>query len=413
MQVEGENGHGRILLQIVQALSDLDLIISKATISADGGWFMNVFHVTDHHGHKLRDPSFVRYMQRSLDGDQEGNRAYDVAKLKICRDNKVNVEHFTSDCIALEISSVDSPGIFSESTPVDPQRCAAGIFYIKNRDTGRSISDRPRLSCLLKKILNVVEAHHLPDKLWGVRLRHAAYQIHTERRLHQLMQEQMDFQVTTPPLHAHEDLSMLAISVVEAKRLRGHLIKRDYFVVTVRSRDTPKLMFDAISSLTNLNFEVLRGFVSSNGRWAIQKYFMRGLDGCTTLNEVERQSLVRSLKAAIERRQSHGLRMDMRTLNRPDLLLNVSKVFQKNGLSINKVEFAKQKDMAVGTFYITDASSSSNVVAIEQQKLEAMQKEIWNGIFFEKKNNCDCNITSPAHKRWSLYSMICSFGGAI
>ncbi|PKU66783.1 hypothetical protein MA16_Dca027240 [Dendrobium catenatum] len=47
LRVEGENVHG-ILLQIVQAL--------------------NVFHVTGHHGHKLRDPSFMRYMQRSLDG---------------------------------------------------------------------------------------------------------------------------------------------------------------------------------------------------------------------------------------------------------------------------------------------------------------------------------------------------------
>ncbi|XP_020690788.2 ACT domain-containing protein ACR1-like, partial [Dendrobium catenatum] len=229
LRVEGENVHG-ILLQIVQALSDLDLIISKATISADSGWFMNVFHVTDHHGHKLRDPNFIRYIQRSLDGDQEGNGSYDITQLKICRDNKVNVEqYFASDCIALEISCVDIPGIFSKITAVlfelsfmvdtgkvwTHNGCAACILYIKDRDTGRSISDRARLSCLLKNISTVVKAHHLPDKLWGVRLRHAAYRIHTERRLHQLMQEQMDYQVTPSPLQANEDLSMLAISVVE------------------------------------------------------------------------------------------------------------------------------------------------------------------------------------------------------
>ncbi|KAH0468092.1 hypothetical protein IEQ34_003125 [Dendrobium chrysotoxum] len=436
LRVEGENLHG-ILLQIVQALSDLDLIISKASISADGGWFMNVFHVTDHHGHKLRDPSFIRYMQRSLDGDQEGNGSCDIAQPKICRDNKVNVEHFTSDCIALEISSVDCPGIFSEVTTVlfklscmvdtgevwTHNGCAACIFYLKDRDTGRSISDRARLSCLLKNISTVVEAHHLPDKLWGVRLRPAAYRIHTERRLHQLMHEQMDYQVTPPPSHAKEDLSMLAISVVEASKRRfagdykgkqvAWSLERDYFVVTVRSRDTPKLMFDAMCTLTDLNYDVLRGSVSSNGRWAIQEYSVRRFDGCGMLNEVERQSLVRSLKAAIERRQPHGLRMEMRTLDRPDLLLDVSKVFQQNGLSINKAEFAKQKDMAVGTFYITDASSSSNVNAIDQQKLEAIHKAIGDGTFVEKKNDCECNTKSPAHKRWSLCSMICSFGGAI
>ncbi|PKU61795.1 hypothetical protein MA16_Dca028681 [Dendrobium catenatum] len=46
-------------------------------------------------------------------------------------------------------------------------------------------------------------------------------------------------------------------------------------------------------------------------------------------------------------------------------------------------------------------------------KQEAMHKEIGDGIFSEKKNDCECNIISPAHKRWSLYSMICSFEGAI
>ncbi|PKU72781.1 hypothetical protein MA16_Dca026564 [Dendrobium catenatum] len=65
--------------------------------------------------------------------------------------------------------------------------CAACTLNIKDRDTGRSISDRVLLSFLLKNISTVLEAHHLPDKLWGLRLCHAAYRIHTERRLHQLM----------------------------------------------------------------------------------------------------------------------------------------------------------------------------------------------------------------------------------
>ncbi|PKU66781.1 ACT domain-containing protein ACR1-like [Dendrobium catenatum] len=116
MRVEGENGHA-ILLQIVQASSDIDLIISKATISADRGWFKNVFHVIDHYGHKLRDPSFIRYMQRSLDGDQEGNGSYHISQLRIFHDNKANVQHFTSECNTLEISSVNCPAFSLRSPP--------------------------------------------------------------------------------------------------------------------------------------------------------------------------------------------------------------------------------------------------------------------------------------------------------
>lgn len=35
-----------ILLEVVQILSDLDLIITKAYISSDGGWFMDGMHLS-------------------------------------------------------------------------------------------------------------------------------------------------------------------------------------------------------------------------------------------------------------------------------------------------------------------------------------------------------------------------------
>lgn len=40
MQVDSANEHG-ILLEVVQVLTDLNLIITKAYISSDGGWFMD------------------------------------------------------------------------------------------------------------------------------------------------------------------------------------------------------------------------------------------------------------------------------------------------------------------------------------------------------------------------------------
>lgn len=40
LQVDSANKHG-ILLEMVQVLTDLDLLISKSYISSDGGWFMD------------------------------------------------------------------------------------------------------------------------------------------------------------------------------------------------------------------------------------------------------------------------------------------------------------------------------------------------------------------------------------
>ena len=41
-----------ILLEVVQILSDLDLIITKAYISSDGGWFMDGMNVFVHFFHQ-------------------------------------------------------------------------------------------------------------------------------------------------------------------------------------------------------------------------------------------------------------------------------------------------------------------------------------------------------------------------
>lgn len=39
-QVDSANKHGK-LLEMVQVLTDLDLVISKSYISSDGGWLMD------------------------------------------------------------------------------------------------------------------------------------------------------------------------------------------------------------------------------------------------------------------------------------------------------------------------------------------------------------------------------------
>jgi UTP:GlnB (protein PII) uridylyltransferase len=40
IKVDSVNTHG-VLLEVVQVLTDLNLFISKAYISSDGGWFMD------------------------------------------------------------------------------------------------------------------------------------------------------------------------------------------------------------------------------------------------------------------------------------------------------------------------------------------------------------------------------------
>ncbi|KAG4142930.1 hypothetical protein ERO13_D06G157800v2 [Gossypium hirsutum] len=65
IQVDSVNKHG-ILLEVVQVLTDMNLTITKAYISSDGGWFMDVFNVVDNDGNKIRDKEVMDYIQSIL-----------------------------------------------------------------------------------------------------------------------------------------------------------------------------------------------------------------------------------------------------------------------------------------------------------------------------------------------------------
>jgi UTP:GlnB (protein PII) uridylyltransferase len=63
IRVDSANEYG-ILLEVVQILTDLNLTITKAYISSDGGWFMDVFNVTDQDGNKVTDEVVLDYIQK-------------------------------------------------------------------------------------------------------------------------------------------------------------------------------------------------------------------------------------------------------------------------------------------------------------------------------------------------------------
>ncbi|XP_020589118.1 ACT domain-containing protein ACR2-like [Phalaenopsis equestris] len=228
IKVDGANKQG-ILLKIVQILSDLDLIILKSYVSSDGHWFMNTFHVTDHHGHKLNDPDLICFIKQFLNNAQRQNRFFSPAQVKIRHDNIIHVNHLAST--VLELYFLDRPDIFSDvvavlfnlSYAIDSGELwthngrVACIIYLKEQDTSMPITDRNRYDCLGENLASMMKVHHLPNELWEVRLRNpTSDQIHTERRLHQMLQEYKDYEIGPPPLPVERDqLSLSKLMDVE------------------------------------------------------------------------------------------------------------------------------------------------------------------------------------------------------
>ncbi|KAL9241796.1 hypothetical protein vseg_015862 [Gypsophila vaccaria] len=58
-----------MLIKVVELLCDMNIVIKKAYISSEGGWFMDVFHVTDIDGNKIRGQEVISYIQKSIQSD--------------------------------------------------------------------------------------------------------------------------------------------------------------------------------------------------------------------------------------------------------------------------------------------------------------------------------------------------------
>ncbi|KAM1480324.1 hypothetical protein ACFX2I_027485 [Malus domestica] len=387
VKVDSANKHG-ILLEMVQVLTDLDLLISKSYISSDGGWFMDVFHVTDQLGNKITDESLILYIQQAL-----CTRRGEISKqARVCLRREVTPE--LKD-LALEMTSKDRPGLMSEISAVlvelgchitaamawTHSARAAGIFYIEDGLKGGPITDPVRLAHVEEQLENVIEAHHEEGEKRSVKLTTpAGGHTHTERRLHQLMYADDDYESCRGcdggGSSAHKRGCDRTHVNIESCKEKG------YWVVNVSCRDRPKLLFDTVCALTDLQYVVFHAVVSSRGTMADQEYFVRHKDGYTLNTESERHKLTLCLIAAIERRISQGLRLDLGAKNRMGLFSDITRVLREYGLSISRFSLGIHGEKAVGSIYVTDASGHD----ISPSTVEMVTKEIGESVIAVHKS---------------------------
>ncbi|XP_075475597.1 ACT domain-containing protein ACR1-like [Primulina tabacum] len=383
VKVDSTNKHG-ILLEIVQILTDLELVILKSYVSSDGGWLMDVFHVTDQKGKKITDESVIHRIHEGI-----------CESRKVSRPQQLWIGH-----TALEITGIDRPGLMSEmSAALAELGCdvsaamawthnnrAACIIYVDNSSIG-GLMDPSRVAQVQTQLENVVEAHHYNDERHSVRLAAPdTCQTHTDRRLHQLMAADRDYEECCSCCGSGDgDDDVDQVYRYEGKKKKecdGTHVKIDkckengYSAVTIRCRDRPKLLYDTLCTLTDLHYVVFHAAMSSKEAIAFQEYYVRHEKGYTLDSEAERLMVTQCLIAATERRNSHGLRLDICARNRMGLLSDVTRVFRESGLSITRAEIGTQREKAIGTFYVKDMSGQK----VNPETLEMVTQEIGGSI---------------------------------
>ncbi|KAH7687049.1 [Protein-PII] uridylyltransferase protein [Dioscorea alata] len=370
VKVDSARKHG-VLLEAIQALADLNLSINKAYFSSDGRWFMDVFHVTDQLGRKLADDRVISYIERSLG---TGGSARSEA---------------LNDFTALELTGADRPGLLSEVFAVlSDLQCGvsdatvwthngriASLAFIK--DEGGSDSpiadDAQRIQCIEARLRNVLKGDDdIRSSRATVSAAATVVGVNADRRLHQMMFEDRDYERLSTG--GEESCSAPSVSV-------QNWIERGYSVVNIQCRDRPKLLFDIVCTLTDMEYVVFHGTIDTKGDRAHQEFYIRHKDGTPISSEAERQRVIQCLQAAIERRASEGLKLELCTVSRRGLLADVTRTFRENGLSVTRAEVSTQDNITVNVFYVTGSAGHP----VDLKTIAGIQQRLGAGVLTVKE----------------------------
>ncbi|XP_009792706.1 ACT domain-containing protein ACR4 [Nicotiana tabacum] len=364
IKVDSANKRGS-LLEVVQVLTDLNLIIRRAYISSDGEWFMDVFHVTDQHGNKLSEDNVAERIQQSL-----GPRGRSFRSMERSVGVQSAAEHTT-----IELTGRDRPGLLSEIFAVladhknnvvaaevwTHNSRMASVVYITDEESGLAITDPDRLAKIRKLLLYVLKGDR--DRR-GANTAVSVGSTHTERRLHQMMYADRDYD--------KDDTDCVSVDQRKPLVTVESCADKGYTVVNLRCADRPKLLFDAVCTLTDMQYVVYHATIIAEGPEASQEYYIRHMDGCPVSSEAERQRVIHCLEAAVKRRTSTGIRLELCGDDRIGLLSDVTRIFRENGLSVSRAEVMTKGSQAINVFYVTDASGGP----VKSETIEAVRNEI-------------------------------------
>nr|GEW78233.1 hypothetical protein [Tanacetum cinerariifolium] len=285
------------------------------------------------------------------------------------------------DYTSIELAGVDRPGLLSEVCAVlanlgcnvlnaeiwTHNARAAAVVNVTDDRMGCAIEDQERLLTIKKRLRNVFKGNN--DLNTAKMTLSPPGSMHRERRLHQIMLAERDYEkvewVEQEDMEGFNGLKP-EVSVLDC-------IEKDYTVITLRCKDRPKLLFDTVCTITDMQYVVYHGVVHTGQMEAYQEYYIRHIDGNRVRSEAERDRVVQCLEAAIERRTSEALELELCTEDRVGLLSDITRIFRENSLCIKRAEISTENGKAKDIFYVTDMTDDSPV---DPRTVDSIRRQI-------------------------------------
>ncbi|XP_017981527.1 PREDICTED: ACT domain-containing protein ACR3 isoform X5 [Theobroma cacao] len=317
-----------------------------------------------------------------------GPKGHTTDGMKNCPGKRVGV-HSVGNHTAIELIGRDRPGLLSEISAVlanlhfnvaaaevwTHNRRIACVLYVNDDPTSRAVDDPNRLSIMEEQLKHILRGCEDDDKVACTSFSMGF--THIDRRLHQMLFADRDYEgggVTTEVDYPPSFKPKITVERCEEK---------GYSVVSVQCKDRAKLMFDIVCTLTDMQYVVFHANISSNGPYALQEYFIRHMDGCTLDTEGEKERVIKCLEAAIHRRVSEGLSLELCAKDRVGLLSEVTRILRENGLSVRRAGVSTVGEQAVNVFYVRDAYGNP----VDTKTIEALRKEIGHTMMLNVKKD--------------------------
>lgn len=135
---------------------------------------------------------------------------------------------------------------------------AAAVMHVTDEETGSAITDPERLTRIKELLCNVLKGS---NKSRGAKTVVSHGVTLSARRLHQMMFADRDYERTDDDV------------LDEKQRPNVEVVNwydKDYSVVTIRSKDRPKLLFDTVCTLTDMQYVVFHANIDAEGPEAYQ-----------------------------------------------------------------------------------------------------------------------------------------------
>jgi UTP:GlnB (protein PII) uridylyltransferase len=189
------------------------------------------------------------------------------------------------------MSGTDRPGLFSEISATlaelhcniveahawSHNACLACVAYISDQSSHTPIEDPHRLASIEDHLITVLRANMEPSISTGpfqIKNREVktggflggeGTMTNVERRLHQLMLSVRDFDGprSSSEMNITERGTKMAVSIENCDQ-------KGYSIVSIECKDRPRLMFDTVCTLTDMQYVIFHASVASHDGRAFQ-----------------------------------------------------------------------------------------------------------------------------------------------